>query len=229
MSTQLITMTTLQDLVDQVLMQSSRLYGKPDTYALIKHIEQEYVDAAAGTAWDKADSECREKFALIAKTMREANPDSHNYISYDDVPGYQEERAIHLELRPDKHSVAHYYLDPGHHNSILVLAAYLGAMVETVYKKNPRWTNQFLGRMTLAGIAKRLGATGLDKEVKAAQTAAAAAAAINSRNRARRNLRDALEKLGDAVAAGKKTGLFSGVDPAEVKLGIFDVAIGNDE
>lgn len=151
------------------------------TYKLSLDVSDAWDDAEAGARWREWDNHVWSAFCQM----------------YGNLYDYAENHPIRVALRgtcassqilkPGQHRVTRYFLE-SKYATRLELSDELGKLVDGVWKtKKSKYggRDERVGRVTLAGILRRLGRTDVGKVVKQAQVDAAARHLVGQQNCAR--------------------------------------------
>lgn len=181
--------------LDELVQLAVSPHNRGDRYTLHTRKDRVYDDAAAGAAWDEERHNLCYPDGYYGRQGRDGETaEDRAYTAAEKELG---------ERRPAQHLETRYWLEHRYgswHAEVVNLVSDVGAQVWGVWRKEVKWGNERpVGVLTLAGLVKRLGHVGLDKQIKAAQAAKEARAAKNARNYARRQIAEALKSLDKAI------------------------------
>lgn len=162
-------------------------------YELTSYCRDVYDNPADGEKWQE------EKDQLENKLRSALQPGEYFYSTTENNPEWI---AIN-DRRPPEHTVETWYLEQAwsgystHHTNIEI-SVELGQMIDKIWtRKTGRYSNTPIrtGRLTIPGILKRLGQTDFKVQIDAEKKRQAEISQKNSRNYARRNIKDTSTKL----------------------------------
>ena len=199
-----IIFNTVQDMADYVLVNT---YHAKTRWTLWEHKSWEWVDEAAGAAWNAED-------------------DALGDVSYSDAElraAYEEKKNELCARLPEQHQVTTYGLresGDGYHHDYIQFSSELGSQLKAIWTvRKTRWSETFVP-ITIPGLLKRLGKTEIGKQVRAAEKKAKETRERNSRNYARRQARKLAQELLDLQAKHPEV-----VFPAQ----LTEIAVMEDE
>lgn len=149
----------------------------------------EFVDAEAGKAWHEQEPKWVSRSA-----------------SEDEQQAYQAAMKVWRAAEPKQVNVVHWSLsDRSPYGGYYArLSAKLGELLNTIWKTGPSYRGSLytkrVGMLTIAGMLKRLGMKGLDKQIADARVAEEIQQKKNHRNYERRNVRELAAKIVETIA-----------------------------
>lgn len=185
------TINTIEELVALALQP----YNDETRYELVVNTRRVFDNPAAGEVWSQEEKVLRTAF-------KQSNHEAKPWAWLDT----EEHKAWELR-KPAEHLETFYslYRSTGSwRRESYVLDPELGQQIEAVWTKKEKYGSlRMVGKLTLAGICKRLGRTDIGEQVKAAKTAAEARDALNARNYNRKQVAEAVTKLEQAIASAR--------------------------
>lgn len=180
-----VVLLTLTDLVNLIV--SSNEYTNKQRWHLRSSTNDEWIDPATGTDWYPAEWGDESPDPLYRPNLTDGNKNERKHRS--ELVNVQSTTFTLVEATSGSYH---------HYDDVIELSAELGQMMFDVWEKDHRYGNVYLSRTsrpTLLGIAKKLGVTGLDKQIKTLFSEARAAEAKRNRNSRRQNVITKIETL----------------------------------
>jgi hypothetical protein len=156
------------------------------------------------------------------------------YVSYHDEPAHTHYELVKRELsdrQPSKHRVTTWTLEQAtsdrySRGATIYLSTELAEQINATWKVGPAYRGsrdtKRVGIMTIAGIVKRLGVKGFDKQIKDATVAAQTLADKNARNNNRDYAVKQAEELHNLMTKNTRN-VFSASDIAMISLVISNI------
>jgi len=202
-----IRLVTIQDLVSLISTRANSTYthSLDRKYSLEDRTGDEWDDDFAGAQYEEQVATLEVTRPVEYWSMERDNPIKAAYMRK--VEKLQ-------KTMPKKHHVTYYHLyeqGSSYHGEVIELSSELGVMLDGIWShreayRGSSWMKRVSG-MTLQGMAKRLGQTGIADTVKKAQDLAKRQSEANSRNYARKHVREVANELVLKIDAARKAGI----------------------
>ncbi len=193
---------TIEQLVGLVTSRAASGYSYYNDirYQLDEWSTWKYDDENAGQAYDDQHDALRNNIWDARKHVGEDSPEMKKL-----------RKQLHAleEKQPKQHKVVYYSLRAtGHHSDDFELSEELGVLIDKIWTKVTKYHSQYrTGSMSLTGILKRLGQTGIGQDVKKAQDLAKRQLEANKRNQQRASIREAASKLAQLCSNAIRDGV----------------------